>query len=183
MKSLLTKRLPGILALALISLAVGAASGPAGAVASSGADASASSLTKKQRKAKRAALKKCNKKHRAKARRACKKRVNKRFRKLANQAPKGKTHPVQLGDNFFSPNELDIKVNDFVSWSWANIGGYEPHNVTLALGPAGVSRNDFVSPTTAVKSTRFKRQFTKPGTYDFVCNLHYEMTMTVKVTK
>ena len=148
-----------------------------------GPDATASGLSKKQKKAKRAALKKCNKKHRAKARKTCKKRVNKRFRKLANQAPKGKTYKVDLGDNYFAPDQVDIKVNDWINWSWANVAGYEPHNVTLAAGPKGVSRNDFGSPTTAAQSTRFKRQFSKPGTYNFVCSLHYEMTLTVKVTK
>jgi plastocyanin len=181
MKSLLNKRLPGILALSLVMLAVGAAGIPGSA---SAADAGISGLNKKQKKAKRAALRKCNKKRTFKARKTCKKRVKKRFRRLANQAPpKGKNHSVLLGDNYFSPTDVNVKVNDQITWSWQNVGGFEPHNVTLASGPNKVNRNGFISQTTADPSTRFRRQFTVPGDYHFVCSLHYQMTLDVHVNK
>ena len=176
MKSLLNKRLPGILAVGLVALAVGAASAPATAF-----DAQISGLTAAQKKAKSKAIKKCKKIKSAKKEKACIKKVNKKYKKLANQ-PKGENTKVDLGDNFFSPSQLNLKVNDSITWSWANIGGFEPHNVTLGVGPSGVSRNDFQSPTTAATSTRFTRVFEKPGMYNFVCSLHYEMTMTVDVS-
>jgi plastocyanin len=181
MKSLLNKRLPGILALSLVTLAVGAAGVPGSATAAP--DASISALTKKQQRAKKAALRKCNKKRTARARKTCKKRVIKRFKKLAKKPPKGKTHTVLLGDNYFSPTDESVKVNDKITWSWQNVGGFEPHNVTLASGPKKVNRYGFVSQTTADPSTRFTRQFTVPGDYHFVCSLHYQMTLDVHVTK
>lgn len=186
MKSLLkTKRLPGILAAGLVALAVGAAGAPASAAtAESSSGATVSGLTKKQQKAKKKALKKCNKKRPAKKKKACKKQVNKKYKKLAgkNNSPKGKTYTVDLGDNFFAPSAVNLKVNDSINWSWANVGGFEPHNVTLDQGPSGVSRGDFASPTTADKGFRFKRTFTKAGTYSFVCSLHFAMTMTTNVS-
>ena len=181
MKSLLNmKRLPGILAVGLVALAVGAAGAPP-AVA---ADASISGLTKQQQKKKKKALKKCAKKKPAKKAKKCKKQVNKKYKKIAkNNAPKGKTVTVNLGDNFFVPNVVDLKVNDSINWSWAQVNGREAHNVTLTQGPSGVSRNDFVSQTTTDTGYRFKRTFVKAGGYSFVCSLHFAMTMDVKVSQ
>ena len=176
MKSLLEKRLPGILAVGLVALAVGAASAPASAAPG----ASASSLTPAQAKKKKAELKKCKKKPTAKKRTACKKAVNKKYAKLA--APKGITKVVDVGDNYFAPFDVQLKSNDSIKWSWAGVQGFEAHNVTLATGPAGVDRYAFVSHTTAVPSYTFKRTFTKTGDYHFVCSLHTGMEMNVKVS-
>lgn len=189
MNSLLIKRLPGILALALVTLAVGAAGSPASAATPGATQSSAttssvahiSALTKAQRRAKARALRVCKKKKSAKQRRRCRTAVIRKYKRLA--IPKGKTFTVNLGDNFYTPGVVDLKVNDSINWSWANVGGREPHNVTLGTGPTGVDRNDFISTTTAATSTRFKRTFTKPGAYDFVCSLHYEMTMKVNVSR
>lgn len=176
MKSLLNKRLPGILAVGLVALAVGAAGAPATA-----SDAQVSALTGAQKKAKAKAIKKCKKINNAKKRKACIRKVKKKYNRLA--APKGDTKIVNLGDNFFDPESVDLKVNDSIQWSWANIGGYEPHNVNLGTGPTGVNRNMFQSETSADKSTRFTRTFAVPGSYNFVCSLHFEMTMSVQVSK
>ena len=183
MNSLLTKRLPGILALGLVTLAVGAAGSPASAATSGGAHTS--SLTPNQVKAKKKALKKCAKKGTAKKRKACKKAVLKKYKRLANATPPiGKTVEVDLGDNFFSPAAVDLKVNDAILWNWKNVGGFEPHNVVLSTGPSGVDRNDFNSGTAVVEpSTKFKRQFLKSGKYNFICQIHFSMTMTVNVAK
>jgi plastocyanin len=185
MKSLLKKRLPGILATGLVALAVGVAGAPASAAtAETSSGATVSGLTKKQKKAKKKALKKCNKKNSAKKKKKCKKQVNKKYKKLAkkNNAPAGKTYTVNLGDNYFAPSTVNLKVNDSINWSWADVGGFEAHNVTLDQGPDGVSRNDFLSQTTAVNSYRFKRTFKKAGGYSFVCSLHFGMTMNANVT-
>ena len=183
LKSPPIERLPGILVAGLVALAVGAA-GAAPATAATGADASGatiSGLTKKQQKQKKKALKKCNKK---KARK-CKKQVNNKYKKIARNntgsTPTGATKTVKLGDDYFVPGQVDLKVNDAIKWSWADIGGFEPHNVTLVTGPSGVSRGDFASQTTADKGYSFKRTFTKAGNYDFVCSLHTLMTMQVNV--
>jgi len=186
MNSLLKKRLPGILAVGLVALAVGAAGAPASAAtAETSGGATVSGLNKKQKKAKKKALRKCNKKKPAKKKRNCKEQVNKKYKKIANKnkAPSGETYSVNLGDDFFSPSLLELKVNDSINWSWANIAGREPHNVTLVTGPSGVSRNDFASPLTADTGFRFKRPFRVAGDYSLVCNIHVLMTMNVNVTK
>jgi plastocyanin len=184
MKSLLEKRLPGILAVGLVALAVGAASAPASASASVTTDgATVSGLTAAQARAKAKALRACARKRPARKARACKAAVNRKYRRLANQPPPGKTYTVNLGDNFFAPSSVNLKVNDSINWSWATVGGFEPHNVTFNTGPSGVSRNDFLSQTTAIPSYRFKRTFKVPGSYSFVCSLHFEMTMTANVTR
>lgn len=184
MKSLLKKRLPGILAVGLVVLAVGAASAPASASApATTGGATVSGLTAAQVKAKAKALRACARKRPARKARACKAAVNRKYRRLANQPPPGKTYTVNLGDNFFAPASINLKVNDSINWSWATVGGFEPHNVTLDTGPSGVSRNDFLSQTTTAPSYRFKRTFKVPGNYNFVCSLHFGMTMTASVTR
>lgn len=187
MNSLLKKRLPGILAAGLVALAVGAAGAPASAATATTSDgATVSGLNKKQKKAKKKALKKCKKKSTAKKRKKCKKQVNKKYKKIAknNPAPIGRTWNVDVGDNYYAPASLNLKVNDAINWSWAKVGGFEVHNVTIQDPlPAGVARTDFVSQTTSIPSYRFKRQFTKPGSYSFVCSFHFGMTMGVNVSK
>lgn len=184
MKSLLKKRLPGILVAGLAALAVGAASAPASASPLTSGSANISALTPAQAVAKAKALRACAKKRPASRVRTCRAQVNRKFRALENTPPPGQTYTVNLGDpNYFAPNSLELKVNDAINWSWANVGGYEAHNVTLGSGPVGVSRSDFASQTTTAPSYRFKRTLTKPGLYTFVCSLHYTMTMTANVTR
>ncbi len=186
MNQLLNMRLPGILAAALLALAVAAAGAPAATAAGTSGGATVSGLTAKQKKAKKKALKKCKKKKTAKQRKKCKKKVNKKYRKIAknNPAPIGKTWNVDVGDNYYAPASLNLKVNDAIKWNWSKAGGFEVHNVTIADPlPAGVNRFDFVSQTTTVPSYTFKRQFTKPGAYNFICSFHQLMTMKVNVTK
>ena len=189
MNSLLKKRLPGILAAGLVTLAVGAASvAPAAA-----SDASASALTAKQKKAKAKALKKCNKKRAAtrkrtvKLRKKCKRAVNKRYARISRKQnkPKGKTWKVDVTDPYaYIPNQLSIKVNDSILWDWKNATGREPHDVTPSVPwPSGVDRRDFKSSLMVGPNATFKRQFTKPGDYSFVCSIHVLMTMNVNVSR
>ena len=74
-------------------------------------------------------------------------------------------------------------MNDSILWNWSKSGGREPHDVTLVTGPSGVSRNDFKSALTSDTNYTFKRQFTKPGAYSFVCSFHFQMTMNVNVSR
>lgn len=185
MSALLNKRLSGILGAGLVALAVGVAGTPAAAATASGsADAQVSGLTKKQKKKKKKELKNCNKKSTKKKVKKCKKQVNKKYKKKSKQnANQGKTVVVNLFDNFFQPSQQSIKVNDSIKWSWKNVIGREAHNVTLDKGPSGVKRDSFTSYTTVDPGYTFKRTFTTPGTYAFVCTLHFGMTMDVKVSK
>ena len=140
MKSFTKKRLPTILAAGLTALAVATAGLPAPATA---ADATISGLTKKQQKAKKKALKKCNKKkgknkkQTKKKKKKCKKQVNKKYNNISkknsqNNAPKGVTKVVNLGDDYFSPNDVSLNVNDSIKWSWAQVGAMGGSSNTLS---------------------------------------------------
>jgi plastocyanin len=189
MNSLISKRLSGILAVGLVALAVGAAGAPASAAPPATSDgatlsgATVSALTAAQVRARTRELRVCARKRPLRIARACKAAVYRKYRRLANAVPVGKTYTVNLGDNYFAPASIDLKVYDSINWSWATVGGYEPHNVTLETGPTGVSRSDFLSQTTVSPSYRFKRTFKVPGSYSFVCSLHFGMTMTANVTR
>lgn len=198
MKSLLNnRRLQGALValvVALVAGATGAATATAGPVASSeGAAASSvaktSALTAKQRKAKKRALKKCRKNRKAKKRRACIKRTNKKFNRIArrnkNRKPaKGKTVVVDVRDDYYTPNQVNVKVNDSIKWDWRYSVGSEGHNVTLTNArQLGISPFEFESPIQTGPSYTFSRKFTKPGDYRFACTLHTLMTMDVKVSR
>jgi len=187
MKSLLNKRTQGFLVavvVALVAGATGAATATAGvaeATASSGA--TVSGLTAKQKKAKKKALKKCKKVKKAKKRKACIKKVNKKYKRLAKKGGKGAVKVVEVRDDYYSPSQLSVKVNDSIKWDWKYSTGSEGHNVSLFQGPAGVMPFDFESPIMTGPNATFTRKFTKAGQYHFVCSLHTLMTMDVKVTK
>ena len=121
LKSIINKRLSAVVAAGLLALAVGA-TGTTAAVASS---AGASALTKSQSSQKKKELKKCGKKKNKQQQQKCKKQVNAKYKKISdkNSAPKGETKQVKLGDDYFAPSSVDLKVNDSINWSWADIGG------------------------------------------------------------
>lgn len=169
------------LGLATISLAVVVALGlsvPASSSSGPSGGSEVRALTPAQKKAKAKALAKCKKIKSPAKRKQCIKRVDAKFGPKA-----GKTWQVGVWDNYYSPNELEIKANDLINWTWREANGREAHDVTLLAGPKGVRGIDFQSPTTAQFGTKFKRQLKVPGTYDFICSLHYQMTMQVKVTR
>ncbi|MDQ2700060.1 MAG: hypothetical protein M3Y23_01890 [Actinomycetota bacterium] len=183
MKSLLNmKRLPGILAVALVALAVGAAGAPATA-STSDATATISALTKAQKKKRAKAMKKCKKIKKAAKRKKCIKRVKKRFRPKKPSNPVGKTHVVEVRDDYYSPAVLNVKVNDLIKWDWKFAAGREAHNVALSAGPAGVRPSDFSSQLKTGPDYTFTRPIKVAGSYTFICQIHTLMTMNVEATK
>ncbi len=184
MNSLLNKRLPGILAVGLVALAVGAA----GTTAVASNDASVSGLTPTQKKAKTRAIKKCKKIRKKSKRKACIRRVNKKYRKLAANppAPNGITKTVGVVDDEFEPDDLTIKAGDFINWVWSNDNA-NAHNVTLIDGPGNLTETDkynLSTPNSPSVQYSFKRPLTKPGDYFFLCTLHSTvMDLSVTVTK
>ncbi len=183
------RRIGGLLVALVLALAATAAG--AGTASSSTAgvpSAQVSGLTKQQKKAKRKALKRCRKKRAAKQRKACLTKVRRKYRRLARKRPKppaGKTYLVDVEDDYFQPDVLTLKVYDWIDWTWRNSTVREGHNVNLTVPfPSGVIAGDFQSPGVVTgPGGRFKRQFTRPGTYNLYCNLHAGMTMTVSVRK
>jgi len=71
------------------------------------------------------------------------------------------THEVMVDDNFFSPNDLTIRVGDTVRW--VNPAGGGPHNVTA-------DDNSFASTTNS--QFTFEQTFNSLGEILYYCSLH-----------
>jgi plastocyanin len=82
--------------------------------------------------------------------------------------PPVQTNQVSIGDDFFSPPNIQISVGTTVTWTW-NSGG-DLHNVTFA---------DTASSDQG--SGSFSRTFNTAGTFAFHCTLHSGMTGSVLV--
>lgn len=113
----------------------------------------------------------------------CKKIKKAAKRKECILTAKGKTETVVIGDNYYAPGDLAIRPFDTVVWSWRDSRSREGHDVSLTAGPGGVKLTEFTSRVYSDPGSRFRRTFKKAGTYDFICSLHYEMTMKVVVAK
>ncbi len=98
-------------------------------------------------------------------------------------AEQDKTAKVTVADDYFAPTDVTIKKNSKVNWVWDS-SNTDTHNVQLtSTHPKGVKTADFRSSSGAVGLT-FKRKFTKPGKYGFICTYHRsEMKMTLTVKK
>jgi plastocyanin len=70
---------------------------------------------------------------------------------------------VDVTDAGFSAGNLSVPLGGTVTWRFL---GPQLHNLTLASGPEGFSSDRLVGGKT------FSKQFTKPGTYQFFCELH-----------
>ena len=70
---------------------------------------------------------------------------------------------VDVTDAGFSAGSVSIPLGGTVTWRFL---GPQLHNLTLASGPEGFSSDRLVGGKT------FTKQFTKPGTYQFFCELH-----------
>lgn len=166
------KAVVGSLLLGLVvSLAVVAAPEAAGA---GGETAIRSSAGKKK------ALAKCDKVKSKSKRATCRSQVNQRFR-----AP----IPVDVRDDYFSPDSLTVKSGRRITWDWGTFNG-NSHNVMLdpyASQPKGLTPADYFRLDTGQNHAinyRFTRDLTKTGTYNFYCSLHSTvMRMQVKVTR
>lgn len=82
------------------------------------------------------------------------------------------TRTVKTGDNFFKPGKITLKKNDRLKTSWK---GGAPHNIRAVKGPTRPS-----SGQPQVKDS-FSYKFKKKGTWRFICDLHPEMKLTVRV--
>jgi plastocyanin len=77
---------------------------------------------------------------------------------------------VVIEDFAFDPESLTVKAGDSVTWTWND--GAVTHDV---------SGDDFESEV--MSEGTFSHRFDEPGTYDYVCSLHPNMTGTIEVTK
>jgi plastocyanin len=76
---------------------------------------------------------------------------------------------VVIRDLAFEPETLSVKAGDTVTWRWDD--GAIDHDV---MGDG--LHSDVMSDGT------FRHRFDKPGTYEYVCTLHPNMTGTIEVT-
>jgi plastocyanin len=79
---------------------------------------------------------------------------------------------VMIQGYAYSPAALTVAVGDTVTWTNMD---QAPHTVTVTSGPV-----KFASPTLQ-KGQSFTYTFTKPGTYQYYCAVHPDMTGTVTV--
>lgn len=87
----------------------------------------------------------------------------------ASAAP---TATVHIKNIDFSPHTLKVKKGTTVRWTFEDAS--TPHNVTSRGG------NKFKSSHTQ-QSGSYSVRFTKPGTYSYVCTIHFNMKAKVVV--
>ena len=77
---------------------------------------------------------------------------------------------VTIEDMAFAPEMLTVEVGDTVTWVWND--GAVAHDVV---------GDDFHSEVMAEGT--FSHRFDEPGTHDYICTLHPNMTATIEVTR
>jgi len=86
------------------------------------------------------------------------------------------TKSVKIGDNYFvrpaNNATVSISKGSTVKWVWR---GHAPHNVVKRSGPGGRIQSPVKT------SGSFSHRFTRGGTYKFVCTIHSNMKLIVKV--
>ncbi len=102
---------------------------------------------------------------------------------VAAKAP-SKTKTVTVNDFYFSPSKVTVKKGGTIKWVWSSLNTY-PHDVHLKKGPKKLkNKASYSTKTTAVTGAVFKKKFTTPGTYKFICTIHpTQMHLTVVVKK
>jgi plastocyanin len=85
----------------------------------------------------------------------------------------GATKKVHIVDIDFSPKLLKVKRGTTVTWSFEDEN--TPHNVTSR------GKTKFRSSPTKQSGT-YSVRFTKPGTYAYVCTIHFNMKARVVVS-
>ena len=89
----------------------------------------------------------------------------------ASPAPTTAVTLIEMGDNFFDPAQLTVKVGTTVTWK---VVGQSTHDLAARDG-------SFVNRTMSFGQT-FSFTFTKAGTYAYVCMQHEGDGMTGAVT-
>lgn len=95
---------------------------------------------------------------------------------------KAKPKIVTVNDFYFAPTKVTIKKGQSVKWVWSETNT-APHDVHLKKGPKKLKKKGtYSTKTTAVTNAQFKKTFTTPGTYKYICTIHpTQMKMTVVV--
>jgi plastocyanin len=78
---------------------------------------------------------------------------------------------VSIVDFEFSPATIEVAVGQEITWTNE---GEMPHTATFTDGPDSGSLEN---------GDDFSHAFEEPGTYDYICSFHPQMTGTVEVTE
>ncbi|MFF2109462.1 cupredoxin domain-containing protein [Rhodococcus koreensis] len=93
----------------------------------------------------------------------------------AEEAPEATTGPVvQVANMAYEPSTITVRAGDTVTWNFDDRG--VTHDVV------GVGAAKSVLRSRLMQTGTFTHTFTEPGTYEYTCSLHPDMTGTVVVT-
>lgn len=93
----------------------------------------------------------------------------------ADEAPETPTGPVvQVANMAYAPSTITVRAGDTVTWNFDDRG--VTHDVV------GVGAAKSVLRSRLMQTGTFTYTFTEPGTYEYTCSLHPDMTGTVVVT-
>jgi plastocyanin len=84
---------------------------------------------------------------------------------------------VKVRDNFFAPDSLKVPQGSKITWRWPRYPG-DVHDVKLRSGPKGVKK--FHSQL-AASGYSYAKTLKKAGKYTFICTIHEEMKMSIRV--
>jgi plastocyanin len=85
-------------------------------------------------------------------------------------APRDADAVVTIADLSFSPSTVEIGTGEAVAWVWDD--GVVPHDVVFEAGPESPQQS----------GGTWEHRFDEPGTYDYRCTIHPQMTGRVVVT-
>lgn len=71
------------------------------------------------------------------------------------------TNQVSIGDDFFSPANIQVPVGTTVTWTWSSSPTL--HNVTFADGTNSGDKSS---------SATYTKTFSTAGTFSYLCTLH-----------
>ncbi len=92
----------------------------------------------------------------------------------ASQAPPPAKARVLVKDNYFEPRSAEVLEGGKVNWKWS---GMNRHSIRFTKVPSGASRKGAKSRTEG----RWKRSFSRPGVYRYVCRHWAGMRGTLNV--
>jgi plastocyanin len=85
---------------------------------------------------------------------------------------------VEVVDNYYSPRKLTVNLKSRINWVWTD-GSADVHDVKLVSGPRGFKKFQ-TEPGSA--GFTYSKTLTKPGVYKFICTLHEEDNMRMRIT-
>lgn len=97
----------------------------------------------------------------------------------------GKTHTVEMYNNYFDPVGLHVKPGDTVKWvikeGTHTATSYTPDNADVDTGRIPEGAQSFNSGNLSEKGATYTYTFTETGTYDYYCVPHKQLGMVGRI--